>query len=206
MDLSCGYESVAREWLEGRGRREAASSAIGVNVVRRWARSLPRGGSVIDLGCGSGFPLTAVLVEEGLEVCAVDASPTLVAAFRANLPGVPVVCESVLESKFFGRTFDAVLAVGLMFLLTPEEQGGLICRIAEALVPGGHLLFTAPAQAHVWADLMTGRESISLGAEEYGRQLTAAGLSVTGEWVDEGESHYIEASREADAKRGRRGT
>ena len=28
------------------------SRGIGVDAVRRWARSLPRGATVIDLGCG----------------------------------------------------------------------------------------------------------------------------------------------------------
>jgi len=40
---------------------------------------------------------------------------------------------------------------------------------------------------------MTGLESRSLGAEEYRRLLRAFGLSVTGEYKDEGQNHYIDA-------------
>jgi len=36
----------------------ARSTAIGVEEVRKWAGTLPPGGSVIDLGCGPGFPIT----------------------------------------------------------------------------------------------------------------------------------------------------
>lgn len=78
--------------------------------VRRWARALPRRSSVIDLGCGPGLPLTAVLVDEGLHVFGVDAAPSLVAAFQRNLPGTPIACEGVQESRLFDRTFDAILA------------------------------------------------------------------------------------------------
>jgi SAM-dependent methyltransferase len=46
------------------------------------AKTLLRGSGVIDLGCGPGFPITAVLVEEGLQVFGVDAAPSLVAAFQ----------------------------------------------------------------------------------------------------------------------------
>ena len=128
MDPSNGYEAVSQEFLTRRGGSRARSTAIGVKEVRKWATTLPRGGSVIDLGCGPGFPITVVLVEEGLQLFGVDAAPSLVAAFRHNLPGTPVVCESVLESRLFDRTFDAVLSIGLMFLLKPEEQHRLIQR------------------------------------------------------------------------------
>src|SRR3984957_1061951 len=126
MDPSNGYESVSQEFLTHRGDSRARSTAIGVKEVKKWARTLPRGSNVIDLGCGSGFPITVVLVEEGLQLFGVDAAPSLVAAFQRNLPGTPVVCESVLESRLFDRTFDAVLSIGLMFLLKAEEQHRLI--------------------------------------------------------------------------------
>jgi chemotaxis methyl-accepting protein methylase len=73
----------------------------------------------------------------------VDAAPSFVSAFQRNLPGTPIVCESVLESSFFDRTFDAVFVIGLMFLLKAEEQYRLIRRFTDIRVPGGRLLFTS---------------------------------------------------------------
>jgi SAM-dependent methyltransferase len=137
MDLSNGYESISAEWLARHGNGRTRSNAIGVKEVRKWAKTLPRGSSVIDLGCGPGFPITAVLVEEGLQVFGVDAAPSFVAAFQLNLPGAPILCESVLESRFFDRKFDAALSIGLMFLLKTDEQNRLIRKLADALVPGG---------------------------------------------------------------------
>ena len=63
-------------------------------------------------------------------------------------------------------------------------------------IPGGRLLFTASAQPAVWNDVMTGLESISLGAEQYRKLLLAAGLSVAQEYEDEGQNHYFDALRE----------
>jgi SAM-dependent methyltransferase len=193
VDRSNGYEAVSEEFLARRGNSRSRSIAIGVKEVRKWTKTLPRGSSVIDLGCGPGFPITVVLVEEGLQVFGVDAAPSFVAAFQRNLPGIPIVCESVLESRMFDRTFDAVLSIGLMFLLRAEEQHRLIQKVAEILVPGGRLLFTATAKPAVWNDAMTGMESISLGAEEYKKRLGAAGISVAEEYEDTGESHYFNA-------------
>jgi SAM-dependent methyltransferase len=193
---SNGYEDVAVEFLARRG--SGRSTGVGVNAVRAWARTLPPGASVIDLGCGPGFPITEVLVDEGLSVCGVDAAPTFVQAFRRNLPNTPVACEAVEDSMFFNRTFDAVLAWGLIFLLSPEDQRRLIQRMADILVPGGRLLFTSPLEPLVWNDAMTGLESRSLGAEEYRWRLSAVGLSVMHEYEDEGQNHYFDALKSAE--------
>jgi len=71
VDRSNGYEAVAKDFLARRG--SGRSTGVGVHAVRRWAQALPHGASVIDLGCGPGFPITEVLVAEGLNVFAVDA-------------------------------------------------------------------------------------------------------------------------------------
>ena len=190
-DPSNGYEGIAAEFLAGRGR--APSTGIGAKEVREWARTLPKGAAVIDLGCGSGLPISRALVDEGVSLFAVDASPSMIHAFRNNFPGTPVMCESVLDSFFFIRRFDGVVAWGLMFLLLPEEQRRLIQRMADILQPDGRLLFTAAAEPAEWEDAMTGLKSRSLGAEEYRRLLAAAGLSVLREYEDVGENHYYDA-------------
>ena len=197
-DRSNGYEGVAVEFLAGRGR--APSTAVGVGAVRDWARTLPPGATVLDVGCGSGLPITKVLVDEGLNVYAIDASPTLVQAFRNNFPDIPVACEAVEDSLFFGRMFDGVIAWGLIFLLDAEEQRRLIRRVAATLVPGGRLLFTSSAGTEplVWNDAMTGLESRSLGAAEYRSELSSVGLSVIQEYEDEGQSHYYDTCKDMD--------
>jgi 2-polyprenyl-3-methyl-5-hydroxy-6-metoxy-1,4-benzoquinol methylase len=197
-DRSNGYEGVAVEFLAGRGR--APSTAVGVGAVRDWARTLPPGATVLDVGCGSGLPITKVLVDEGLNVYAIDASPTLVQAFRNNFPDIPVACEAVEDSLFFGRMFDGVIAWGLIFLLDAEEQRRLIQRVAATLVPGGRLLFTSSAGTEplVWNDAMTGLESRSLGAAEYRSELSSVGLSVIQEYEDEGQSHYYDTCKDMD--------
>jgi SAM-dependent methyltransferase len=199
MDKSNGYERVAAEFLAGRGR--APSTAVGTRQVRDWARTLPPGATVIDLGCGTGLPITKVLVDEKLNVYGVDASPSLVAAFRHNLPDVPVACESVVESSFFNRKFDGVVAWGLIFLLQPEEQRQLIQKVADILVPGGRFLFTSSTGTEplVWNDAMTGLESRSLGAAEYRKLLSEVGLYVTRDYEDEGDCHYFDAVKETSA-------
>lgn len=189
-DPSNGYEAVASEFVERRER-----SSIGVATVRAWARSLPAGASILDLGCGHGVPISAALMNDGFVIYGVDASPSLTAEFRRQFPHAHVACEAVEDSRFFGRAFDGIIAVGLMFLLPAEVQRDVIRKVSQALTSGGRFLFTCPEQACTWTDVLTGRQSLSLGAEEYKALLSAAGLTPVAEYVDEGENHYYGACK-----------
>jgi 2-polyprenyl-3-methyl-5-hydroxy-6-metoxy-1,4-benzoquinol methylase len=194
MDPSNGYEGVAAVFLGGRGGPRSAR--IGAERVRAWARRLAPGSTVLDLGCGSGVPITEVLINHGLAVYGVDASPSLVSAFQQRWPHTPINCEPVEESQFFCRQFDAVLAWGLVFLLSAPDQRELIRRISTALKSDGRLLFTSPAEAVAWNDAMTGQASRSLGAAEYQRELASVGLTVVDQYDDEGKNHYFDVVKE----------
>ncbi len=83
-----------------------------------------------------------------------------------------------------------MIAWGVMFLLPPNVQQEVIHKIAGALKPNGKFLFTSPKETVTWYDSLTGRESISLGAERYRQLLRAEGLVLVGEESDEGNNHY----------------
>ena len=67
-------------------------------------------------------PIAQALIEDGFTLYGVDASAAMVNAFRNRFPQVQVACEPVERSRFFSRTFDGVVAWGLMFLLPAESQ------------------------------------------------------------------------------------
>lgn len=192
-DRSNGWEAVAKEFIQN-----SRHSTVGVSTIEAWTRTLPPRASVLDIGCGPGSPREAVLVEAGFAVHAIDASPSLAREFSNRFPNAEVACEAVEESRFFDKTFDAVFAWGLLFLLPPETQRAVIHRISEVLKPGGRLLFTAPTQIDTWNDLSTGRTSFSLGEQAYRSILSDAGLTLVAEYIDEGENHYYDATKQED--------
>jgi SAM-dependent methyltransferase len=146
---------------------------------RLWTRSADRAG----------------LIEEGLTVHGIDASPTLIAAFRERFPNAIAKCEAIEDSNFFGRTFDAVISSGMMFLLSPDTQSAVIRKIANVLNSGGRFLFTSPREAVNWTDKLTGRKSVSLGLARYREMLQGSGLLLVGEQIDEGANHYYLVSK-----------
>lgn len=181
---------IAGIYIAGRGTRPRVGDAVGAGTVRAWAQAIPPEATVLDLGSGPGDPGTRILREAGLATYAVDASAAMVAAFRERFPGVPVEQNTAEASRFFDRTFDGVLAWGLLFLLKPAAQALVIGKVAGALNPGGRFLFTAPKEPLEWLDAMTDRPSQSLEAQTYERLLREAGLTWVAGAEDEGGNHY----------------
>ena len=190
MDSATAYEAHAHEFL-----RERDNSPIGTYIVDRWSRALRSGAPVIELACGGGYPVTRVLSNAGLQLWAVDSSPTLVAEFQSRFPAIPVQCAKVQESNFFDRTFEGAIAIGLIFLLSESDQSTLISRVARILVPGGRFLFTAPLESGVWIDMNTGLECRSLGQASYGEYLRDAGFRVVATFTDKGANNYYDVER-----------
>jgi 2-polyprenyl-3-methyl-5-hydroxy-6-metoxy-1,4-benzoquinol methylase len=183
-DKCNGYEEVAQLFMCER------DSLTGVSTVRQWSRTLVRGSSILDLGCGHGVPISQALIEDGFTVYGVDASASLLESFRRRFPNVHAECSAFEDSTFFRRTFDAVVAVGLMFLLRPDVQCLLIRKVKQALNSNGQFLFTSPKEKCIWQDILTHRESVSLGAQRYREVLQSEGLILVGEMSDEGNNHY----------------
>ena len=149
---------------------------------------------MLELGCGHGV-VSQVLIDQGLRLYAIDASPTLLATFRQRFPDVQAECAPAEESSYFNRTFDGVIAWGLMFLLPEETQRTVLTKMGRALKPGGRLLFTAQRETLTWFDSITGQESYSLGAEKYESLLRELGLDIEPGRTDAGENYYYLATK-----------
>lgn len=189
-DAAAAYEAHAHSFLRTRD-----ASLVGSRVVAQWAHTLPPGAEVLELACGGGLPITQALHAAGLKLWAVDSSPTLLAEFARRFPSVPTRCEQVQRSTFFARRFDAVVAIGLMFLLPEADQLALVARLAHVLQPGGRFLFTAPTEVGEWADLNTGLRCQSLGQARYEACLQAHGFRVHATFSDQGGNHHFDAVR-----------
>lgn len=190
-DNTFGYDEHANDYV-------ALRSDVGAELLGEWAKDLRPGANVLDLAAGSGEPVTAALIATNRSVFAIDASPNMVGIFRKRFPDIPIRCETVESGQWFERSFDGVTAIGIMFLLPKAEQGRLIRRVSEVLMPGGRFLFSAPWQTGEWRDNITGHMSWSLGRDAYHRLIKAAGLHIDGEVSDGNGNHYYRALKPDD--------
>jgi len=189
-DSTDAYETHAQNFLQCRD-----ASKVGAKAANRWAHSLRPGAKVIEIACGGGIPVTQILVDAGLKVWAIDSSPTLISVFKDRFPDIPAQCDTVLESDYFKRKYDAAISIGLIFLLGERDQIKMLGRVSEILHPGASFLFTGPVEVGSWSDINTGHTCISLGREVYESALEQSGFRVVGCYEDSGKNNYYETEK-----------
>ncbi len=79
----------------------------------------------------------------GHRVVGLDTSTAMVARFRINLPGTPVVRGDVRRCPFSDGSFDAAVSWGMMFHLPRGDQATAFASVWHVLKPGASFLFTA---------------------------------------------------------------
>jgi SAM-dependent methyltransferase len=111
--------------------------------VSRWAHLLPAGGRVLDVACGLGRH-AYWLHQRGHRLTAVDRSPEAIANLAPLAAAGAEIVQADIEGgpwPFESRQFDAVVVTN--YLWRP-----LLPRIADAVAPGGVLLYETFAQGN----------------------------------------------------------
>ncbi len=151
-------DSAARVALE---RYSVAGRRARAHVGVRWrsapfaevADQLPRGGRVLEIGCGHGLFLAyAAQLDPARRLVGVDIDADKIADGRAALAGLGErVHLQVAESgQLPAGPWDAIVFLDVLYLLEPEAQRDLLTRCAAALAPGGVLLVKEMAEQPGW--------------------------------------------------------
>jgi 2-polyprenyl-3-methyl-5-hydroxy-6-metoxy-1,4-benzoquinol methylase len=112
-------------------------------------KSLPRGLSVLDVGCGSGVHGAELKRVHGHLVTGVDLSEQSIAKAKSRLQDAYVADVTKPEIyPFFGsRRFDVIVFSDILEHL--YDPAGVLTRHYQLLAPGGHVLISLPNVA-IW--------------------------------------------------------
>ena len=102
---------------------------------KRFERVLPEGGSILDLGCGSGRD-TLAFFEDEYEVTPLDGSKEMCAL--AEIHTDLEVLHMTFDELDFDEVFDGVWACASLLHVPEEEMPDILKKIGLALKPGGH--------------------------------------------------------------------
>ncbi|MBL9058706.1 MAG: class I SAM-dependent methyltransferase [Mangrovicoccus sp.] len=133
------YEAKAAAWDRARSR-----ALVERDWIARTVAGLAPGAPVLDLGCGSGAPISDHLIDRGFRVTGIDVAPAMLAMARARHPGADWVLADMRHAPLPGGQ-GAIIGWDSVFHLTGAEQRALLPRLVAALAPGGHLLVTVGA-------------------------------------------------------------
>ena len=130
------YNKIITQWSENRNK-----SLLNKCVVDFAAKIKPNG-KVLDIGCGTGYPITKYLSEQGFHVTGIDISENMIEeALRLGLPNSEFyLCD------FFDyqptRKFDGVIAFDSFFHFPKLRQTEIYRRVSDWMNIGAYLLFT----------------------------------------------------------------
>jgi ubiquinone/menaquinone biosynthesis C-methylase UbiE len=183
------YDLIA-DWYAS--DRESSGWPRGLPEVTSLASSLAPGARVLDIGCGTGVPLTRALLSLGLQVVGVDSSMRMLERFRVNCPSAPFIHGTIQSCDLDGMSFDAAIAWGVLFHLAHPEQEQAIARVSCVLKAGGRFLFTSGDQDGSIEAPMNGVpfRYWSFTIDGYRRILQAHGLEVLDTHADAGGNIY----------------
>jgi SAM-dependent methyltransferase len=132
------YEHHALSWDADR----RAANWNDKPYIERFLSFVPRGATVLDLGCGGGSPVALHMVAQGFRVTGVDSSPTLISLCRTRMPDQEWIASD-MRSLALGRRFDGILAWDSFFHLRPKDQETMFRVFAAHAAPAAILMFNA---------------------------------------------------------------
>ena len=199
--VAAGYDAMIDTW-------ETWKAQITDDPRADWCDELvarlPRGGRVVELGCGGGTDETRLLAER-FRLTAIDLSAEQLRRARERVPEAAFLHGDIAELELDPASVDAVAAFYVLNHVPRELLAGLFARVHRWLVPGGLFLATLGAtDLPGWTGEWLGQPTYFAGfaPEENRRLLTAAGLALERDELvtihePEGEAtfHWVLATR-----------
>jgi SAM-dependent methyltransferase len=169
-----GYDACAERYADARRQDDGDQLAPLLGL-------LDDGSSVLDLGCGAGEPIARRLSERH-RVTGVDVSRSMLDLAEVAVPDGQFILGDILDVELESDSFDAAVAMFVLFHLPREEHADVFRRVWTWLRPGGYFLatLTEHSESPYTEDDFFGVEMYwsNLGWSEYTALLRDAGFTI----------------------------
>ena len=148
---------------------------------KKFVSLLPKGGNILDLGCGSGRDSLCFL-QQGFQVTAVDGSLEL-AKFASELIGQEVVVADFKDLVLPVASFDAIWASASLLHVHSEALPGILTKVIDLAKPGA--VFYMSFKYGDYEGERTGRYYTDLNEARFAEFLQKSGrhLEIIEQWV-----------------------
>ena len=140
--VRAGYNAIANRYLTIRTR-----DSEDVRLLDELITRLPKGGKVLDAGCGAGIPISQLL-SKTFEVTGIDFSEAQIELAKSNVPDARFICQDLTGLDFPENTFDGICSYYAIIHIPREEHQSLFANFHSILKPDG------------WALLCLGTENL----------------------------------------------
>jgi trans-aconitate methyltransferase len=145
----------------------------------RFRQLIPKKGSILDLGCGPGAPVTSYFMGLGHPVIGLDASNNMIRIAKRQFPAGDWRVGD-MRSFDFSERFHGIIGWNSFFHLTREEQRTVLPNMAMHLQLNGALLLTVgPEDGEVAGKVVDDLVyHASLSPQEYSDILSSHGIEI----------------------------
>ncbi|PHH74762.1 hypothetical protein CDD80_2860 [Ophiocordyceps camponoti-rufipedis] len=131
-----------------RSYEDAYADNPGLNkVLARLGKDVGAEAAVLDVGCGTGNPVSSFFADRGCHVTGIDVSQAMVDICSGRVKGTFVKADMTTFEP--GRQFDVVCAILSMFQMPHASISSMVFRLASWLRPGGLLCLGTVTAEHV---------------------------------------------------------
>jgi len=106
------------------------------DLIVKFCDILPKNGSVLDLGSGTGLPFAKFFIERGFRVLGIDFAREMIRIAKRNVPQAKFEEMSMTKLEF-DNMFDGIFSSYSMLLLNPPLFNDVARRISRALKNSG---------------------------------------------------------------------
>lgn len=149
------YNRIAHAWGSARsgffGRERGYLDAV-LSVV-------PKGSTMLDLGCGTGRPMAEYVIAQGHHVVGVDQSEEMLGIVRRSFPHETWVLSPMEAYDSQLVDYQGALIWDSLFHVRRTEHEPIMRRVISGLPAGGRVMLTVGGSAHpAFTDFMYGQE------------------------------------------------
>lgn len=125
--VKAGYEAVGDAYT-----RERRMDSDDARLLDDFVTRLPRGGQVLDAGCGGGGPAARTL-SPTVRVVGLDLAGAQLRLLRRNVPAALPVQGDLTHLPFRAESFDGIISVYAIIHVPREEHPALVREFHRAL-------------------------------------------------------------------------
>ena len=168
------YDEICPQWDEYRKKTSVNK------CIADFSRRLKPNSSILDVGCGTGYPIDFFLSERGFRITGIDSSAKMI----EKAASLKLKNTEYHVAELFGfRTeekFDAIIAFDCLWHICHDNQKYIYGTIASLIKKGGYFIFThGKKDGEIYGEMMGQTFYYSaLDAEEVKKILISEGFEI----------------------------
>ena len=174
------YNLICGQWDEYRKNKTVNECII------YFARLLKYGAEILDIGCGTGYPIGTYLAGMGFSVTGIDVSDKMIEKAKAlQLANASFETADIMDYQT-SKSFDAVIAFDSLWHIEYSRQKEVFPIIGKLLNKGSYFLFTYGKRDCEVIGRMFGQDFYysSLDISDTKRLLIDSGFNIIDFWED----------------------